>query len=163
MTVSVALVEPLYHVNAGHVARLMKNFGAAGLFLVNPHFNSEEAIKFSTHGKRILASAKVVTFDELRAKFDVLAGTTAITATSRLNVLRGQTRPEELAKLVQSVGKSKSFCIVLGRESSGLNNTELQMCDFVVTIDTKTKYRTLNISHALSILLYEISGKISQG
>jgi tRNA/rRNA methyltransferase len=33
----------------------------------------------------------------------------------------------------------------------------LQMCDLIVVIDTKTDYRTLNISHALAILLYEIS------
>jgi tRNA C32,U32 (ribose-2'-O)-methylase TrmJ len=46
---------------------------------------------------------------------------------------------------------------LLGRESSGLNNEELDMCNLVVTIDTKTNYRTMNVAHALAILLYEIS------
>jgi tRNA/rRNA methyltransferase len=31
------------------------------------------------------------------------------------------------------------------------------MCNLVVTIDTKTNYRTMNVAHALAILLYEIS------
>jgi TrmH family RNA methyltransferase len=98
-----------------------------------------------------------VTFDQLRETFDVLVGTTAISARSRLNVLRTQTRPDELAKLIHKAGKAKHFCILLGRESSGLNNSELQRCDLVVIIDTKTQYSTLNVSHALAILLYELS------
>ena len=157
MPVSVALVEPLYHVNVGHIARLMKNFGLGTLYFVNPKFDREEAIKYSTHGKGILKGAKKISFEELRSKFDVLVGTTAIRATSRLNVLRGQTSPEELAELIRDVGRSKSFCIVLGRESSGLNNHELASCDVVVTIDTKTKYMTLNVAHSLCILLYELT------
>jgi tRNA C32,U32 (ribose-2'-O)-methylase TrmJ len=54
-------------------------------------------------------------------------------------------------------GNGRDFCIVLGRESSGLNNEELALCDLVINIDTKTRYRTMNIAHALGILLYEIS------
>ena len=157
MTVSVALVEPLYHVNAGHVARLVKNFGARELYLVDPKFDAKQAVKFSTHGKDILAAAKVVTFEKLRSKFDVLVGTTAIGAKSRLNVLRSQTTPEELAQLTHNASRARRFCIVLGRESSGLKNEELEMCDLVVTIETQTKYPTLNVAHALAILLYELA------
>jgi tRNA C32,U32 (ribose-2'-O)-methylase TrmJ len=38
-----------------------------------------------------------------------------------------------------------------------LNNKELALCDLVAIIDTKTKYRTMNVAHALAVLLYEIS------
>ena len=155
--VSVALVEPLYHVNVGHVARLIKNFGAGKLYLIKPQFDAEEAVKYSTHGKDVLAASKIVTFAQLRSRFDVLVGTTAIRATSRLNVLRARTGPEELAQLVSEAGGHKSFCIVLGRESSGLTNTELQNCDLVVTIETGTKFATLNVAHALAILLHELA------
>ena len=51
--------------------------------------------------------------------------------------------------------REKDFCIVLGRETSGFNK-ELQMCDLIVVIDTKTKYRTINILHGLAILLWDI-------
>ena len=64
--------------------------------------------------------------------------------------------PERLAQLAYDA-EGKDLCIVLGRESSGLNNQELELCDLVVTIDTKTRYRTMNVAHALAILLYEIS------
>jgi tRNA/rRNA methyltransferase len=156
MAITVVLVEPQYHVNVGHVARLMKNFGLRKLYMTNPHYNKMEAARYSTHGKDVLASAKVVTLEQLRKKFDILVGTTAIKATSRLNVLRESITPEQMAEIIHDRG-SKDFCIVLGRESSGLNNEELGLCDLVCVIDTKTKYRTMNIAHALSILLYEIS------
>jgi TrmH family RNA methyltransferase len=93
---------------------------------------------------------------QLRNMFDILVGTTAIAGTSRLNVLRESVDPENLAKVIHE-GDSKSFCIVLGREASGLNNRELAMCDLVVFIDTKTEYRTMNVAHALAVILYEIS------
>jgi tRNA/rRNA methyltransferase len=94
--------------------------------------------------------------EQLRKKFDVLIGTTAIQATSRLNILRESISAEHLARIIHG-SSTKDFCILLGRESSGLNNEELKMCNLVVTIDTKTNYRTMNVAHALAILLYEIS------
>lgn len=154
--IAVALVEPQGHVNVGHVARLMKNFGHKKLYFVKPNFDRSEAMKYSTHGKDVLAAAKTITLKQLEKKFDVLIGTTAIRATSRLNILREAIDAEELARIVND-GDGKDFCILLGREASGLNNEELAMCDLVALIDTKTKYRTMNVSHALAVLLYEIS------
>jgi TrmH family RNA methyltransferase len=156
MTITVAIVEPQYHVNVGHIARLMKNFGLKRLYFVKPHFDKAEAVKYSTHGKDVLAAARTVTLKQLRKKFDVLIGTTAIRATSRLNILRESIGTEQMARIIHD-SSGKDFCIVLGRESSGLNNEELALCDLVVNIDTKTKYRTMNVAHALGILLYEIS------
>src|SRR6185437_10660530 len=69
MAIAVALVEPQYPVNVGHVARLMKNFGLRRLYMVNPHYDSVEAVRYATHGKDVLASAKVVTLKQLRKKF----------------------------------------------------------------------------------------------
>jgi tRNA/rRNA methyltransferase len=135
MAVAVTLIEPQYPINVGHIARLMKNFGLKSLYFVRPHFNKAEAAKYSTHGNDILIAAKTVTLSQLRKK--------SINA-------------EQLAKIIHD-SSTKDFCILLGRESSGLNNEELELCNLVVTIDTKTNYRTLNIAHALAILLYEIS------
>jgi tRNA/rRNA methyltransferase len=154
--IAVALVEPQGHVNVGHVARLMKNFGLKKLYFVKPNFDRKEAVKYSTHGKDVLAAAKTATLKQLRKKFDILIGTTAILATSRLNIVRESIGAEQMARIIHE-GRGKDFCIVLGREASGLNNEELAMCDLVALIDTKTKYRTMNVSHALAVLLYEVS------
>jgi tRNA/rRNA methyltransferase len=156
MTVAVALIEPQYPVNVGHIARLMKNFGHKSLYFVSPHFDNTEAAKYSTHGNDVLVSAKTVTLSQLRKEFDILIGTTAIRAISRLNILRESISAEHLAKIILD-SSPKNFCILLGRESSGLNNEELELCNLVVSIDTKTNYKTMNVSHTLAILLYEIS------
>lgn len=154
--VAVAMVEPQYHVNVGHVARLMKNFGLRDLYFIGPKFDSEEAIRYAMHGSDVLAQARTTTLKELREKFDCLVGTTAIGATSRLNVLREAVSADQLASIIES-GSGKRFCLVLGREASGMKNAELAACDLVCIIETKTKYRTMNVAHALAILLYEIS------
>lgn len=159
-SVAIAMVEPQYHVNVGHVARLMKNFGLDNLYLINPRFDVEEAARYAMHGGDVLARAKTATLALLRKKFDYIIGTTAIGATSRLNVLRETVSAAELAGIIHE-GRQKRFCIVLGRESSGMNNNELAACDLVCTIETKTKYRTMNVAHALAILLYEISRRTS--
>jgi TrmH family RNA methyltransferase len=151
MAVAVTLIEPQYPVNVGHIARLMKNFGLKSLYFVRPHFDKAEAAKYSTHGNNILIAAKTVTLRQLRKKFDVLIGTTAIQATSRLNILRESINAEQLAKIIHD-SSTKDFCILLGRESSGLNNEELELCNLVVTIDTKTNYRTMNVAHSLAII-----------
>jgi tRNA/rRNA methyltransferase len=157
MVIGVALVEPQYEYNVGYVARIMKNFGFTNMFLIDPKFNEEEAIRFATHGKDVLASATIVSLKELRKKFDMLIGTTALYAKSRLNIVRDSISPTQLSNLIGESENKIDFCIVLGREASGLLNLEMEICDLVVIIDTKTEYKTMNISHALAILLYELS------
>lgn len=162
MVIAVAFIEPQYEINVGYVARIMKNFGLDQLYITNPRFNEEEAAIFSTHGKDILTSAKIVTLKQLRKKFDVLVGTTALCTYSRLNVLRDSINAVQLSEIIKETESEKDFCLVMGRETSGLNNKELEVCDLIVVIDTKSEYKTMNISHALAILLYEIS-KIRPG
>ena len=45
---------------------------------------------------------------------------------------------------------------MFGREDRGLTNEELAKCDLVVTIPANPEYPILNLSHAASIILYEI-------
>lgn len=152
---AVAVVEPCYEINIGHIARLVKNFGVKKLILVNPNFNFEKAKMYSAHAQDILDYAEALdTFQELRKRFDLLIGTTAIKAKSQANVIRKTIALEELLEVPNL--NDENTCIVLGRDGTGLNNKELALCDINVTIDTGTRYKTLNISHALAIILYEI-------
>jgi len=155
MRISIALVEPKLAINVGYVARLMKNFGLKDLLLMKPNFDTNKAKVFAMGGKDLLERAQIIDFAELR-KFDLLIGTTAMRAKSRLNIIRDSITPERLVSILQ---KNSNACIVLGRESTGLTNRELSYCDLVVNIDTLTDYKTLNISHALAIILYEILAK----
>lgn len=157
MPLGIVLVEPRHHINVGYVARIMKNFGVSRLLMVDPVYDMEEARRYAMHGYHILETALSTNFEELRRNSRMLVGTTALKASSRLNIVRDTISPIRLAKLIYDIPKKENIYIVLGREASGLTNSELQMCDIVLTNDTGTDYTTMNISHALAIILYEIT------
>lgn len=152
---SVALVEPMYEINVGHIARVMKNFGLEELLLINPKVDLSKARKFASHGVDVLEKVKETSFDELRKSFDIIVGTTAITVKRPSKILRKALVPENLVENLKDF--SGNLCLLFGREATGLRNEELKLCDLIVSIDTGTSYRTLNISHSVAILLYEIS------
>lgn len=157
MPLGIVLVEPRHHINVGYVARIMKNFGVSRLLMVNPIYDMEEARRYAMHGYHILETATSTNFEELRRNSRMLVGTTALKASSRLNIVRDTVSPIRLAELIYDIPKKENIYIVFGREASGLMNSELQMCDIVLTNDTGTDYATMNISHALAIILYEIT------
>ena len=151
----VVLVEPQNSGNVGSVARAMKNFGLRHLHLVNPkcRYLNQEAIGRAKHAAEILRKAKVL------KKFDLGGFHTSIATTAALgtdsNVARIPLAPERLVKKFH--GTSGKIALVFGRDSTGLTNSEILKCDFVVTIPASVKYRALNISHAAAIIFYEIS------
>ena len=148
--ISVALIEPKYGLNVGYVARVMKNFGFEDLILVDPKFDLEEALRFSSHASDLLKRARLMNLGQLK-EFDLLVGTTAIVTPS---LLRSYLTPEELARRIDPRQK---ICILLGRDTVGLKREELMLCDFLVHVPANPEYPTLNISHALAVILYELS------
>jgi TrmH family RNA methyltransferase len=150
MPIEVVIVEPKLYVNVGHIARVMKNFGVAKLSLVDPSYDIKEARRFAMHGRDILDSATTTHLDKLRQNSKLLVGTTALKGSTRLNVLRNTISLIQLADLISALPKKENVCIVL-------RNRELEMCDLVMAIETGTQYRTMNISHALAIILYEVT------
>lgn len=150
-----ALVQPVYPTNIGYVARLMKNFGLQKLVLVEPKAELKEAMKFASHGSDILEEATILTTKQLFRKYDLLIGTTAIPAKKSSNLTRSAITPVDFAERV--VKLATSTCLLLGRDTTGLTRSELDRCDLVIHIPTTSDYRTLNVSHALAIILYELS------
>ena len=148
---SVTVVGAEYPVNLGYTARLMKNFGVRKLYLVGPRCDMKAASVYASHGSDILKDAEVVTLPKVRKAHDFLLATTSIRARRGANVNRTSVKPEEAVKRILA---SESASIVFGRDTTGLTNEELALCDLVTTVDTRTEYRALNISHSVAILLY---------
>ena len=170
MQVRVILLEPEKAGNIGSIARSMKNFDLDDLWIVNPKTQIDnEAIAFAMRGLPILESAKIVTsLDPAIKDVDVVVGTSAAAARSSSNLSRIAITPKQL---VERTSRSKGILgIVFGRESSGLNNQEVESCDFMVTIPASREYNVLNIAMAASIVFYELfhrknaneSGRASQ-
>jgi tRNA/rRNA methyltransferase len=150
----IVLVEPRYDGNVGSVARVMKNFGFRNLVVVNGPEIGPEGRKNSMHALDILQKAeRVKTFEELTGKFDLLIGTTAKCG-GDANNLRTPVFPDELAKAFDSTGK---IGLLFGREDYGLLNPEIDQCDMLVTIPASREYPTLNLSHSVAIILYELA------
>jgi tRNA/rRNA methyltransferase len=151
---SVALVEPQYPVNVGHVARLVKNFGVRRLYLVNAKADMSVATVYAAHASDVLENAKRVTFGRLRKENQLLVATTAVRAVKGSNVVRRTVRPERVGELVRT---ARTAALVFGRDTTGLTNEEIGQCDVTTVISTGTPYRTLNVGHAVAIMLYLVS------
>ena len=156
MAIRVILLEPEKEGNIGAVARSMRNFALDDLWIVNPQVSiGGEARAYAMRGLEVLTSAKIVgTMKEALAGVAVVVGTSAVTARGRSNLSRVSMTAHELADKVRK--SSRIVGIVFGRESSGLNNMEVEECDFMVTIPANPDYNVLNIATAASILFYEI-------
>ncbi|MFA5050439.1 MAG: RNA methyltransferase [Candidatus Micrarchaeia archaeon] len=158
MKATTILIEPEYDRNIGYVSRVIANFGYKKLVIINPKCPvGPDAIKYAKHGIKILRNArKVNSFEKEIKKYDFVIGTSAI-------VKRNKDAIRDIVPLRKFSNefnlKNKKVAIVLGREGIGLQANEINLCDLIVTIETGRKYPVLNISHALAVILYEISKK----
>ncbi len=155
----VVLVEPEHPGNVGATARLIKNF-MGELVIVNPKFSSmDEAYALAKHGKDILEKARIVSsLEEALSDVDCIIATTAKLG-DQYHVFRTAITPQVLAESMKSI--NGRVAILFGRESIGLTNEEIRLADIVVTIPTSNTYPTLNLSHAVAIILYELFKTLS--
>ncbi len=151
----IVLVEPLYEINIGYACRVMKNFGFRELCLVRPRTPITEVSKvFAAKAHDVLESAIMVdSLEEAVKDFDLKIGTTGKLAGPR-NVLRSVVPPWHLHELMKHEGK---VALIFGREDIGLTNQELSMCDVLVNIPTSEEYPVMNVTHAMAVILYELS------
>jgi TrmH family RNA methyltransferase len=158
----VILLEPEHPGNVGAIARVMKNFEFTKMVLVHPHCDhlSPEARNRAKHANDVLENAEVNEFFVID-DYDYLIATTARLGTD-YNIPRSPLLPDELAAKLKEIDPAKKIGLVIGREGHGMFNEEIDKCDFVVTIPSTKDYSTLNVSHAVAIMLYEIYKAVGQ-
>jgi tRNA (cytidine32/uridine32-2'-O)-methyltransferase len=64
--------------------------------------------------------------------------------------------PGEMAQQLFALDDNHQVALVFGREHSGLNNEELQLCNYMVSIPTNPDFSSLNLASAIQVLCYEI-------
>lgn len=160
MNISVVVIGAQFPGNLGAIARSMANFTAKDLYLIEPLCDhlAKEAQDRASHAKEILHNAKIVT-SLVDIPTDLLLATSAQTAQVDYNIVRVPLSLQHLKQQIQNkhIGEKYTITIVLGRESSGLTNEEIQQCDLLTTIPTSTSYPVMNQSHAATVLLYELA------
>lgn len=153
---SVILVEPQYRDNVGHTARAMLNFGVGDLVLVNAGEVDHETRVRAVHAQAVLDHARrFPSLREAKKEFDHLVGFAARISTLDKAHLRMSEPLEKVARRLDEMpGK---VGLVFGREDFGLSNEDVEECDILCTIPTSPSYRSMNLSHAVSVALYEMS------
>ena len=152
---SIVLVEPKVAGNIGAVARAMLNFDIDDLVLVRPCERGQESFKRAMHADKVLEMARVYdSLDDALKGFNYIVGTSDQTTQIDRKHLRKAVTPKELMEHLKKV--TGKVAILFGREDFGLFNTELERCDIFVSIPNSEKYPTMNLSHAVAVILYEI-------
>jgi len=157
MTLQVVLVQPAGPLNVGSVARLCANFGIDGLRLVAPRCDplGEEARRMAVHGVGLLERASL--FPSLEAALADCDRVVATTGRVEGEPLPLHTPAEALPWLLAG-GESGQGALVFGREDRGLANGELLQAGRLLQIGTGPSYPSLNLSHAVAVVLHELHG-----
>ena len=157
LNLKVVLVEPNGPINVGSIARLCSNFAVNELRIVSPQCDifSLGAKKMALKGQKYIDNCKI--FNSLeQAIFDcdlVLATCGRIDLSNDIEC----EYPEKISKWISSFKEINNLAILFGREDRGLTNSELLFAHKIFNIKTSQNYPSLNLSHAVAIILYELN------
>ena len=149
----VVLVRPEKATNLGSICRLIQNFGAQGLTLVNSQVDGTDLDLYMSArwATDVFFSARHVdSLAEALFPMSYSVGTTA-----RISIVRDSIRTAILPEQLPWGDVGDRPALVFGSEGSGLTNDDLKLVNIVITLPTSEKYPVLNLSHAVAIVLYE--------
>jgi len=107
------------------------------------------------HAQEILDSARAVkSFTEAIGDSDFVVGTSSIVSGSDRRHLRKAMSLEDFSGKIYDVKGCVS--LVFGREDYGLLNQEIEQCDILLQIPTSPVYPSMNLSHAVGVVLYAL-------
>ncbi|TNF34700.1 MAG: RNA methyltransferase [Gammaproteobacteria bacterium] len=152
--IRIVMVKTMHPGNIGAAARAMKNMGLQRLYLVSPNdFPSFEASARAASATDVLQQAVVVnSLAEALQGCSLVAGTTA----RQRSVQWPQIDARECGDLLITESRQHEVALVFGCERTGLENDELEQCQYLVNIPTSVEYTSLNLAQAVQILCYEI-------
>ncbi len=156
--VRVVLVRTTHPGNIGGAARAMLNMGLERLVLVAPRsFPDERATSRAVGAEGLLEGATVV--DSLP---EAIADCGFVVATSaRPRSLGDEPLPPPQA--AQQLLEAQADCevaLVFGNEKSGLDNTELELCNVHTMIPANPDYSSLNLAAAVQLYCWELRRKL---
>jgi len=152
--VRIIMVGTTHPGNIGAAARAMHNMGISRLSLVKPECPIGEIAYARASGANIILDERE-TFENLPSALSDCHQVFATSARKR-SLAWPEIDPREMARQLFLQNDDYQVALVFGREHSGLNNDELQMCNQMVSIPTNPHFSSLNIASAIQVLCYEI-------
>ncbi|GHA75831.1 RNA methyltransferase [Cognatilysobacter bugurensis] len=153
--VRIVLVGTQHPGNMGSAARAMKTMGLSRLVLVAPETApNAESFALAAGADDVLASAVTCsTLAEAIADCTQVYGCTARSRRIALEELMPRVAADRVRAEAEAGGE---IAVVFGRERTGLNNDELQLCHAAVHIPANPGYSSLNLAAAVQVLSYEL-------
>ena len=137
------------------MVRSMGNFDLEDLHMVAPCEITEEAYKRAKHAGDILRRAVTVdSLDQALEGCDLVVGTSGIVTMGEKHYVRIPLTPKEFAERIKD--HEGKVAILFGPEDTGLLQEDLMRCDLLVNIPASQTYPILNLSHAATVLMYEL-------
>jgi tRNA/rRNA methyltransferase len=152
--ISIILVDTKTPANIGAVARCMMNTGLSRLILVDPPADrNHEALRLAAGAGAILAAAQTYdSLDKAVADHHLVIGTSRHKGKQRKNMRS----PRVQAELVVPLLAHNKAAVVFGNEVNGLTNQDLALCHELISIPSAEAHPSLNLSHAVMIVAYEL-------
>jgi len=148
------LIKPQLGENIGSSARALKNFGFSDLNIVSPRqtWPNAKAKASSVGAYDIIKNAKIYkeTQDAV-SNFDVIFSLSA----RKRDINKKHISIDQFLKIISKKNKVK-YGLMFGPEASGLSNIDLSYSNYILQIPTSKKFKSLNLSHSLIIICYEI-------
>jgi tRNA/rRNA methyltransferase len=161
LPVKIILVSPKYEKNVGAVFRLAANFEVESVVLVDPRVDllDKEILSLSREpSEKYVKEVKIV-----KTLKEALKDSKRSVAFSGLysdwNKL-GEKPLEHCGHLIRE--QEKPIYLVFGREDSGLTQEELLLCNFVVRLKTSQLQPSLNLSHAVAVVLHFLYERVAE-
>jgi len=144
----ILLKDPQLADNIGMVARAMGNFGLDALRLIAPRdgWPNDKARIAASGANYIIDHAQ--SFDALEpavADLNWVAATTARQRDLRKPVM---TPAQAIAEMRQRIARGERCGVLFGRESSGLENSDVAHADAVIMIPVNARFASLNLAQA---------------
>ena len=149
----IVLVGTQHPGNIGSAARAMKTMGLHRLALVQPQrYPDPDAYALAAGANDVLDAASVH-----ESLADAVADCRLVIASTarRRSVPMPELTPREGAQQLLEGQQTGQVALVFGRERTGLENEELQLCHAAICIPANPDYSSLNLAAAVQVLTYE--------
>ena len=154
------LIKPQLGENIGACARSMKNFGFNNLNIVSPKFT------FPNHKTKVTSVGAIDIINKTKiynntidavGKFDIVVALSA----RRRDINKKHISMRDFVNILEKKNKLK-FGLMFGPEASGLSNEDLSFSNYILQIPTSKKFKSLNLSHSVTIICFEIFKLLNQ-
>ncbi len=150
----IILIKPQLGENIGACARSMKNFGLKNLKIVSPKFS------FPNHKTKVTAVGafdiinKTKVYSNIEDSLKTFDTVISFSARKR-DINKKHLTILDFSKILKKK-KYKKVGLMFGPESSGLSNQDLSYSNYILQIPTSKYFKSLNLSHSVTIICYEI-------